>query len=156
DCCLAVSCGLGVDLPTARNVDVTMANTEEVTVDNHAVILSPFLGMLYTPCCSNYFVESYAQFSLPVNTNPLHAVDLTTAATFDERLHDFSFFHFDIAVGTWLYRNNCMCCNCCGGLHSIAAVAEAHYTTKIGGSDNFDDVVNGLVTVDTTGHVDLL
>lgn len=157
DCCLAVSCGAGLDLPTARDVDITETivpgDSRRVTVDNKAVILSPFLGMLYTPddC---YFVESFAQFSLPVNSHDLH-FENSAGNVFEHQLHDPSFFHFDISIGTWLYRNCCTCCCCREGLRGVAAVAEAHYTTKIGGSDDFADPTGDL-TVNTTNSINAL
>lgn len=141
--CLAISSGLLVETPTAPNVKIHAVEPLDLDPSdpyldfhllyrNDSVIVSPFLGMLYTPN-SCYFVQGFTQVDIPVSDSSL-VFDPTVDGALQPR-QEFHFsgqtmMRFDLGAGVWLYRNPCAC-----NLKGLAMLFEAHYSTTLDDAD---------------------
>jgi hypothetical protein len=136
-----LSAGLGIQVPTADDATST-GRGETIVVENNAVHLKPFLGLMHTPN-SRLFMIAYAQLDIDVSG---YDVTSTTGAT--GSFEDPTFLYLDIQYGYWLYQS----CRCCaGGVTGIAPVIELHYATNL---EDFEGVP-GLINT-TADHVDIL
>lgn len=122
-----VSAGLGINLPTAREGALTFTGNVAqrfLTIRNQSVHLSPFLGLLLLPG-SNTYVISFAQVDFDTAGN-----NVTDAAGNNLGVYqDQNLFHFDFAVGRYLYRDDS------ARLTGIAAQFEIHYSSTLQDSD---------------------
>ena len=103
---LALSGGLMVTVPTARDTNVVLADgTPLVNIANHSTHLSPFLGFLWTPN-DKFFMQGFYQVDVeaggcPVSVN-LDGTGLQQIGT----LHDTTYQYIDLGMGSWLYRGH--------------------------------------------------
>lgn len=147
----ALSAGLGVALPTAKDVRVyDPAGTMLVNVQNQSTHLLPFLGALYTPN-ERLFVQSMLQFDFDTTGNlaSINNGALVTTA------HDANYVFVSASTGYWVYLNHFATGHQISG---IAPIAELHYNgnmtsaTQINSGGNVfipSDIqlLNGLVGV---------
>jgi hypothetical protein len=103
---LAISGGLMVTVPTARDTNVVLADgTPMVRIENRSTHLAPFLGFLWTPN-EKFFLQGFYQVDVeargcPVSIN-LDGTGLQNVGT----LHDTTYQFIDLGVGSWLYRGH--------------------------------------------------
>jgi hypothetical protein len=117
NCYATLSLGAGFDLPTADDIIVD-TGLQRFELTNETVTASPFAGLLVTPTC-NTFVQSFVQYSIPLNDNGIEIGD-----TFTEEASELKMVYVDLSVGAWL------CQDACG--NGIAALGEIHYSTTVG------------------------
>lgn len=113
--------GLGINLPTARNASIRGPGNFSpplLNIQNQAVYLSPFLGLLWAPNDTTY-VMSYLQADFATSGNTItDGVGNRLGSLRDQNL-----VHFDVTVGRFLHRDFDT------RLSAIAAQLELHYTT---------------------------
>lgn len=165
--CWALSTGLQIALPTADDLTLTTpAGTRLLEVENEAVHLMPFLGILYTPN-ERFFSQLFLQIDTDVNGNPVAIRDPFTNTLADAgKLDDQDFLYVDLAFGYWLMRDN----SGCSRISGIAPIFEVHWNTSIEESTGVEqsglrvgslaediDQVNLVagVTVECTGNTTL-
>ena len=124
-----VSVGMGINLPTARSGTATIPfsnSTQPIfTIHNQAVHLSPFVGLLLLPTDDTYVI-SFAQVDFDTSGNAVTGISQgNSAGTYQDQ----NLFHFDVAAGKFLYRNDN------SRLSGIAAQFEVHYSTTLQDSD---------------------
>ena len=126
---MAVACGLGLAVPTADDFNVGMVDgTELIRVENEAFHVLPYLALLYSPQCSNFYAHVFATFDYDVNGNPVYAnvdgVGLNKIGDYqDQHLLSIS-----ASMGKWIYRNN----HPCRRLNGVALTTELHLYPNIG------------------------
>ncbi|MFN4260438.1 MAG: hypothetical protein ACK4RK_14180 [Gemmataceae bacterium] len=150
-----VSTGVGVNLPTARDVDIRVRIEDDQfplnpnqtipldldfrgVIRNSTVNVSPFLGALWTPnpC---FFSQGFLQIDCPVNRSKAF-LDRTLDDTFITPLGQFrrdlgrlegqvtqqTLLRLSAGAGYWVCRNPCAKC-----LTGLAPILEVHYTTTL-------------------------
>lgn len=134
---LALSAGLGLGLPTASDVTIRDAGTGAtvVQVENEALHLLPFLGLLYTPN-DRFFLQGLLEFDFDTNGNPVSASSFSPAEPTGQlaslgRANDFHYAFVGASVGYWIYRDPANE----GGITGIAPMAELHYSGSMNGGD---------------------
>jgi hypothetical protein len=139
-----LSTGLGINLPTARDAILSAPNGVPLAVyQNDAVHLLPFLGLLVTPT-DNTYVISFAQVDFDTNGNDVY----NSFSGTHSRIQDPALLHLDLAVGSWIYRNDY------SRLSGIAPQVEIHYSTTMQDfdqADGFTPITNRLDTLILTG-----
>ena len=118
----AASVGITAALPTADDTRLVLADgTPLIEIQNEAVHLEPFLGILWTPN-DRFFAQGFLQWDIAANGNPVLA-----GGTYVEDLHDTPFQYVDIGVGYWTYRGH--------GRHprlsGVALTAELHWNRSL-------------------------
>jgi hypothetical protein len=140
-----LSTGLGINLPSAE--DGSFSDGSDTTlIQNRAVHLMPFLGLVVTPTDATY-VMSYVQADFDVNGYPVlfNGIDVG-------RLQEQSLLHLDLAIGHWIYRNTS------GRITGIAPQLEIHYSTNMQDPDAVAGITNPAGRIDTlalTGGVNV-
>ena len=124
---LALSGGLMVTVPTARDTNVVLADgTPLVNIANHSTHLAPFLGFLWTPN-DKFFMQGFYQVDVeaggcPVSVN-LDGTGLQEIGT----LHDTTYQYIDLGMGSWLYR----------GHERFRRLTGWAWTAELHGTDSF-------------------
>jgi len=141
---VAFAAGLGVSLPTAADVRVSLANgTPLVRVSNDAVHLTPYLAGLYRS--DDTFGHAFLQWDVATNGNPIAAnLDGSGLTTIGD-CNDQAFMFVDVGVGRWIRRTSF------GG---VAVTAELHSSTAISDADSVQ--AGGFVIGDPHASIDLL
>jgi hypothetical protein len=102
-------------------------------VENEAVHLQPFLGVLWQPN-SRLYTQFFAQLDLDVNGNTTFLAPSAFSDINPEDpqgvYHDQTLLFLDVSVGYWLYRNECA-----RFLTGIIPVVELHYSTTVQDTD---------------------
>ena len=141
-----LSAGLGINLPTARDSTIAAPGNSFIptlNIDNQAVHLSPFLGLLVLPSGRTYVI-SYVQADFDTYGSTISDVNGRYLGSYQEQ----NLVHFDVAVGRFLYRDSG------SRLSGITAQLELHYSTTIQDSD---EVRFGTYTIGNPyNHIDLL
>jgi hypothetical protein len=153
---LAFSTGLGINIPTAKNVNIDVLVQDRAfpiagfgthalyfnalgTVDNEWVNLSPYLAALWTPS-DRLFVQGFTQFDIPVNgstgklavsakqidTDPFNPAGIITFPTQEGKIFEQPLMRISIGGGYWLVRNPEAT-----WLTGLAAQVEMHYVTAL-------------------------
>jgi len=124
----AISAGMTITVPTADDIEATMANGNLVIgrIENDTVHLMPFVGFLYTPnpC---WFAIGY------LNSNTALIDDDDTGLHEVGEIRDTTFQYLDVAVGRWLYRS-CQSM-CCQRLRYVALIGEVHWNSALEDGD---------------------
>lgn len=144
----ALALGLATSAPTGDNADVDFFGTQ-VTIENEAVHLLPYLALQATPD-DNWFFHAFAQIDVAANGDGIRVDDGGGVST--ARLVEQTFLFLDAAAGYWWIRSDTPDAS---GLTGLASVIELHYTTtlndahtpsvgflNVGNIDNRIDVVN--------------
>jgi hypothetical protein len=126
---VAASVGLGMVIPTAADASLspTPADPPVVTIDNEAVYLQPFFGVLWTPN-ERVFTQFFGQLDFDTKGNTVTFLRLPGEAGV---IQDQSLLYLDYSFGYWLFHNPCSC----RFLTGIAPMIELHYTTTLQDSD---------------------
>ncbi|MBS0202280.1 MAG: hypothetical protein JSS49_05215 [Planctomycetes bacterium] len=129
---MALSTGLGVQLPTAGDTELFAMGQEVLKIANRSVHLMPFVAATYTPG-SRFYAQGILQFDFDTNgnsvyTKPTSGPQLQLQGT----MQDQSLLYASLSTGYWIYRapnpND-------RGLTGIAPTAELHYNTTLQSSD---------------------
>jgi hypothetical protein len=123
----AVGGGMAIDLPTGSDVNVQLDNAF-LTINNDAVHLLPFLGLVMTPT-DDCFFQSFAQLDFATNGNQLTGTGLRG----EDRFTDQNLLYLDVMGGVWLLRDASA-----PVLTGVAAITELHYTSTIQDADVVD------------------
>jgi hypothetical protein len=149
---LKLSAGCGVIFPTGRSAAIDLGDGESLEVRNEAVHLEPFLGCLWQPN-QKWFVTGFAACDFDSSGNPVVQTfeNVSEGGLVEETagvLRDQSWMYMDLAIGRWIYRNQCA-----GWVTGIAPVIELHYTTSM---DDANFVETDLTTVgNPRGRMDI-
>jgi hypothetical protein len=152
---LAVVGGMGIDTPTGSDftvIDTSGFPASQIIFQNDALHLLPFIGLLRSGD-RPYFINGFLQLDLATAGNRVDAGSLggptTTLGLFNEQ----NLLFVDLGSGYWLYRNDAG-----GGLTSLAAVLELHYTSSLQDTDRVTGTVNGrpLVYTNNFNRFDIL
>jgi hypothetical protein len=129
--CAALSAGLGIDVPTGSEALVDLPNLPvpyQVTLQNQAVHLMPFLALLGAPD-DMLFYHGFLQVDVPTNGNPIEFESKLNSGTAG-MLQDQLLLYVDFGAGMWLMRNPDA-----RYLTGLAAMAEVHYTGTLQDAD---------------------
>jgi len=139
----ALSCGLGITLPTADDFVLRLENNEPVTrIENRSVHLLPYMAFMVLPT-PNTFIQSFSQIDVDTNGNDVFLDEQAfrlqggTGLELAGRLRSQTLLRSSLSAGKFLFRNRCR-----GRVRQLAAVLESHYTATLNrsdsvGSDNF-------------------
>ena len=137
---LAVSAGLGLELPTASNANVFLRpNTPLLTIKNQSVHLLPFLGSVYTPT-NQLFVQQFLQFDFDTNGNAVSVTDFNGGMQSAGRINDMTYLYYSVGAGYWLYDNP----DSDGLFTRIAPMVEMHYNKSLTSTDTLSSNGVGL------------
>lgn len=145
-----LSGGVGFSLPTADDNQVARPGDlrEILRVQNEAVHLLPFLGLIATPS-DKLFVQSFFQLDVDANGSSvrgdLMAMNLQPIGV----IQDPTLMFLDLSVGYWLYDDPCAGC-----VTGVASIVEVHYTTTLNESDLIDQA--GFLVGDLSNRFDIL
>jgi hypothetical protein len=133
--CNAISAGMAVVLPTARDARLLSNGRTEFLVQNEAVHLDPFLAWLWTPN-DRWFTQTFLQFDFAGSGNPVYR-DSNERLARAGVLQDQSLMIVDFKVGYWLYQDPCA-----RFLTGVAPTVELHYTTTMQNADRVPGIAN--------------
>ena len=126
----ALSGGLGIEIPTADGVTLSLAGTPLLDVANDAVHLQPFLGMLRYHS-DKMFSHGFVQFDFGAGDNDVlvnsTGAGLSNAGAFADRDHVL----VDCGFGYWLHRNQKE-----SGLTGVIPTFEVHHTSSLGSGES--------------------
>lgn len=126
----AVSGGLGVALPTAKDITVNFANgTSLLQVRNESVHLQPFLGALFTPN-NRFFAQGFVQYDATASGNTVAINSTGSGLQNVGTLTDSNNIFVDGGIGYWLYQNNTG-----SGLTGVIPTLEVHQTNSVQNGD---------------------
>jgi hypothetical protein len=142
---MALTGGLGIRTPTANDLEFRDPNTDTtVSVENHAVHLLPYFGVLAFPN-DVFFGQAMIQVDVDVNGNPILIND-----QFQGRLQDQTLLYSSFMLGSWLYDNPAS-----DSLRTVALTTELHHSTTVSDADTL--VGDNLVVFEgdpATGQAD--
>jgi hypothetical protein len=128
---LALSGGLGVRVPTASDINVSLPGDQNLyQVINRSPHLLPFIGGVWTPN-ERCFTQAFLQFDVDTDGNPVRVGDGTGEGTTTPggTLHDPPVMYLDISTGYWIFHDPPCSCNFVTGL---AALFEVHFNQSLG------------------------
>lgn len=130
---LAISSGLGIGLPTGSD-SVTTTQFDQLTVQNQAIHLMPFLAFSAAPN-EDWFFQAFTQIDFAASGNDVLSSQRALGVYTEQNI-----LHFDTTIGRWFAQN-------LGYRHlsGIAGVLELHYASSIQDSDNVP-VSGGFLT----------
>ena len=127
---LAISGGLGIALPSARDTHInSVAGSSLLEISNDSVHLMPYLAGLYMPN-ENWFVQSFVQYDVAANGNRVAMNANGTGLQNVGKLNDRSALALDTGLGCWLYRSDDT-----RGLTGVLPMLELHHNFAIGDLD---------------------
>ncbi len=131
----AWSAGLGLQLPTASDFGLTLADgTPVVSIKNDSVHVLPFTALYLIPT-PNTFVQGFAQLDFDSNGNRVFIDEQAflnqkgNGLAFAGRLADQTTFRLSTSAGAYLMRRPCE------RFSALSAVVESHYTASLGGAN---------------------
>ena len=135
--------GMGVEVPTAPDIDVSGGGAPLLSVKNQSVHLLPFFGAAYQPN-EDWFAQGWIQVDVGTNGDPVYVTDGAGGQMQVASLSDQTIIFADALLGRWLYREDDQ---------GLAGVVEVHYAANtsnassvnlgpilIGGTTNFNMV----------------
>lgn len=128
-----LSGGTTLTIPTGDEYELFNGGVRQLLVENDAVHMAPFLGVLARPD-QRWFAQGFLQADFDLNGNDV----FTDANGFEGVFQDQNLFFVDASVGRWLRRVN----DPRTRLSGLAAIAELHYTTTMNDTDNVAGVSN--------------
>ena len=126
-----LSTGLGVTVPTADDVRLFRPSDRRLIleVDNRAVHLLPFLGLIHTPN-EHLFIQGFTQLDIDTSGNPargdLMAMNLQPLGV----VQDPTLLFLDLSIGYWMCEDSSR-----PWITGFAPVVEVHYATTLNDSD---------------------
>lgn len=122
--------GTGVTVPFADDARLLRGEDELLRIENEAVHLLPFTGLLYR-LNERTFVQCYTQFDFDMQGNPVLANLSGGPLRGIGRFTDSSIAHADISAHRIVYENR----RAASRLKGVIANAELHYTGTLQESD---------------------
>ena len=127
----AVSGGLQLGLPTADDARVVLPDgTPLLEIQNDAVHVAPFLGVLWSPS-ERLFSQGFLQCDIATNGNAVLVNPDGWRLSEVGRLNDANLLTVDWGVGYWAMRNSCRQ----QSLTGLAWTAELHWTRSLQSAD---------------------
>lgn len=128
-----MAAGLGVEAPTGGDTFVQSGSTT-LQIQNQAVYLSPYIGLLKKPVDSPWFLNAFVQLETPLTGDRVVGIDPTGGTPIDfGRLTSETVLYADVAIGRWFYQQP-------GALVSgVAGFFETHYSAAMTQSDSIAD-----------------
>ncbi len=121
---LAIASGLGIGLPTGSD-SVTSTQFEQLTVQNQAVHLMPFLAFTAAPN-EDWFFQAFTQIDFAASGN-----NVASSKRQFGKYTEQNILHLDTTIGRWFVQNQGY-----RYLNGIAGVLELHYASSIQDSDS--------------------
>jgi hypothetical protein len=154
----ALSGGMAVTLPTARDIRVGLADGSTLLqIRNQSVHLSPYVAYLGAPT-ERFFFQAFLQAEFDTHGNPVDAQGTGGTLRNMGRVNDTNYLYFDIGAGYYVYRNRFDRL-----ITSLSPVAELHWNKTLQPTDtirrggvqigNFAqnvDVLNGVLGLNMT------
>lgn len=152
---LSVVAGLGIDTPTGSSFTVTDTAgfpASQLIFENDSLHLLPYIGGLWGGD-RPYFINAFLQLDLATGGNRIDTRDLGGPTTTLGLFNPQNLLFVDIGTGYWLYQNDAG-----GGLTSLAAVLELHYTSSLQDTDRVTGNASGRVVdfTNTFNRFDIL
>jgi hypothetical protein len=146
-----IASGLGIHLPTAGDTRVSTLNgIDLVQISNDTVMLSPYIGALFTPN-DRLFVQSWLALDFDPSGNQVYVADPTfSGLAFAGRLNEQTLFQADAQVGYWVHKTD----DPSATLRGLAPFLELHYRSPLGDQDFV--AANGFLIGDLNGNRDEL
>lgn len=147
DC--VISGGIGLEVPTADDIRVTIGGTPLLEVANDDVHIQPFLGALRY-WNDDWFTHGFLQFDFAAGENDIrinNGAGLSDAGA----MSDSNYVFADIGLGYWLYRGNTR-----SGLTGVIPTVELHHTSGIGGGGTATVAANSLQIPDGTSQTNIV
>ena len=121
---LAIASGLGIGLPTGSD-SVTTTQFDQLTVQNQAIHLMPFLAFTAAPN-EDWFFQAFTQIDFAASGNDVVSSQGALGVYTEQNI-----LHLDTTIGRWFAQN-------LGYRHlsGIAGVLELHYASSIQDSDS--------------------
>lgn len=124
----ALSGGLGVAVPTAEDVEVTLADgTPVVQIENEAVHLKPYLALL----CANgngWYYHGFLEIDVDANGNSVDA-NLGNGLSSVGTLNDATYLFADFGVGYRVVRPGAT-------IRALSPTVEIHYNDSLSNADS--------------------
>jgi len=137
----AMSAGMTISVPTARDVHVVHASgTRLVRIDNESVNVGPFIGLLSVPN-ERLFVQAFLQYEFDTNGSPVSLNPDGTGLQSAGRLKGTTFQYFDVSAGCWVRPN-------------VALTGEIHWNRSLGDPDVV--AVNNFAVGDLSSTIEII
>jgi len=121
-----LSTGLGISVPTADDVRLQFGAADVLKIRNEAVILTPFLGSLWTPT-DRFFAQSWLGFGFDTGGNPTLTNLDGNGLKGVGRLYDPSTLQLDLQLGYWLVHPS----ERTGTVRGLAPFVEFHFNHQL-------------------------
>jgi len=135
-----VGTGMSIYLPTADTVRVSANDgTPLVRIPDASVVLSPYIGILYTPD-QRLFAQAWASCDFDTNGDPVYINPGGLTLAYAGRLQDPANLGLDAQVGYWVYKSptpNSF-------LSGVAPFVELHYAGNLAARNV---VTSGVISV---------
>jgi hypothetical protein len=112
---------VGIDIPTASDIEFSDHSDQYFAVSNDVVTISPFLGVLCSQPCSDCFFTGFAQIAFPADHNTVVSDD--GSVIWHDEIDEQTLLYLDGSIGHWCHRD------CCG--NGVAVLVEFHYTKSL-------------------------
>ena len=147
---LNIAAGLGIALPTANDLHVSLVDgTEVARFRNESVLLTPYIAFLLTPN-DRLFFQNWYQIGFDANGDQVLADPDLTGLRPVGRLNDQSLLQIDAQLGYWAYRSE----EPAGLLRGLAPFIELHYNTTLGKANSVQ--AGDFIVGDPNAHLDEL
>jgi hypothetical protein len=138
--------GLGIDIPTGsdftlidRSGSPPFPQPSRITFYNDSLHLLPYMGFLFAGDQRPYFINSFLQVDIATNGSRIDAGPVNGPAANLGLFTEQNLLFFDLGTGYWLFRDEVDD----GGLTSLAAILEFHYTSSLQDTDVIAGTVGG-------------
>ncbi len=131
----AFAAGMGIALPTANDIQIFGDDDPLLRVNNQSVHLVPFLGYLYAPQRTNYFVHAFLSVDVDTSGNDVEANVTGDGLENIGVFRDQGLLSASASLGKVVYRNNCRASR----VKALAWTTELHYTATVTSADVIDD-----------------
>jgi hypothetical protein len=126
-----LAAGLGISLPTADDSRVFAGGVPLAEIRNETVILTPYIGALFTPN-RRVFAQTYLAIDFDTRGNPTFINPTGSASQeFVGRMTEQSILQVDGQIGYWVLWND----DPSARLKGLAPFVELHYSSTLGSAD---------------------
>ncbi len=138
--------GMGIDIPTGSDFTLIdrsgvppFPQPSRITFYNDSLHLLPYMGFLFAGEQRPYFINSFLQVDIATNGNRIDAGPVNGAPANIGLFTEQNLLFFDLGTGYWLFRDDVDD----GGLTSLAAILELHYSSSLQDTDVVAGTVGG-------------
>lgn len=136
-----ISTGIAVQLPTGGDISGEF-DGNAFTIENDAVVISPFLAFASASDCSNWFWQGFAQTDYYAKGNTFSG--LGQSVEYDGQ----SLLRLSGGGGRWFFRKNN------GLLRGLAGIVELHFTSTLDEADSTTFLNIPTASAQTLSNVD--